>query len=151
MYKNAWRHLNLLTFCRLRCSNSLISLMLKTEKRANKVAINTKYCYSPLKGMWVDCLCQRSPVEIQRYITNSNKEILLPRPPPKGDVTRLLLPEITSWNTKIHYKLKKRNIATPALRGCELIASARDHQLKYKDILHIKSWNTEYLSVCGCW
>ena len=41
-------NLNLLIFCRLRCSNSLISLMLKTEKRANKVAINTKkYCYSP--------------------------------------------------------------------------------------------------------
>ena len=35
-------NLNLLIFCRLRCLNSLISLMLKTEKRANKVPISTK-------------------------------------------------------------------------------------------------------------
>ena len=46
-------NLNLLIFCRLRCLNSLISLMVKTEKRANKVPISTKkYCYPhSLKGM----------------------------------------------------------------------------------------------------
>ena len=62
-------NLNLLIFCHLRCLNSLISLMVKTEKRANKVPISKKkYCYSA--GMWVDCLCQRSPVEKQIHITN---------------------------------------------------------------------------------
>ena len=102
-------NLNLLIFCRLRCLNSLISLMVKTEKRANKVPISTKkYCYPhSLKGMWVDRLCQRSPVEIQRYITNLKRNIATHRPLnlPEGNVSRLPLPEITGWNTNTHYKL----------------------------------------------
>ena len=105
-----------LLFCQSKPINFLPSSLLKLPnlsngkdgKRANKVPISTKkYCYSSLKGMWVDCLCQRSPVEIQRYITNLKRNIATHRPLnlPEGNVSRLPLPEITGWNTNTHYKL----------------------------------------------
>ena len=83
--------------------------------------------------------------------SDKHKEVLLL--PPKGDVSRLPLPKIIGWKTNTHYKLKKGNIATPPppWRACESIASARNHRLKYKYTLQSKSWNTEYLSVGGCW
>jgi len=68
-----------LLFCQSKPINFLPSSLLKLPnlsnvkdgKQANKIPLSPKkYCYSLLKGMWVDCLCHRSPVEIQIYITN---------------------------------------------------------------------------------